>query len=386
MTARPLAGLRVLDLSRVFAGPVAGRILSDLGADVVKVEPPDEDLSRVFGLRSGGMTAYFMQQNAGKRNVCVDLNHPEGPSIVAELAAVADVVIENFRPRVLASFGLDWPALSGRNPRLVMVSITGFGQNGPESERAAFASIAHAEMGLIARGPELGVGGLHDLTFSAADVLSGLHAVIGLLAALRSRDITGAGQHLDLAMLDAVGFSDDAVVYNLDGIPATGLNGEVWDAVGGPICLAGGFKWVWHQLHDVIGVADPSPLDADVATKIRLRRETTSALFRSMPDRSTLIAMLEKAKLAWGNVRHGADVFESPTLQARNSVVTIDDRNGGTRPIFQSPYRYSDMASGVTGPARHLGEDNVSVLTEWLGLATGDGRLQSGALRTRLPK
>ena len=168
--AGPLAGLRVLDLSRVFAGPVAGRILSDLGADVVKVEPPDGDVSRNWGRKIAGLSTYFVQQNVGKRNICVDLNHPVGVAIVQELATKADIVIENFRPGVLASFGLDWAGLSVINPRLLMLSISGFGQEGPESRRAAYASIAHAEMGLIARGPELDGAGMHDVTFSAADV------------------------------------------------------------------------------------------------------------------------------------------------------------------------------------------------------------------------
>ena len=384
MSARPLAGIRVLDLSRVFAGPVAGRVLNDLGADVVKVEPPDGDVTRLFGRRIAGAASYFVQQNAGKRNVCVDLAHADGPPIVADLAAVADVLIENFRPGVLARFGLDWSALSICNPRLVMVSISGFGQHGPESTRAAYAAIAHAEMGVIARGSRNGEG-LRELAFSAADVISGLHGVIGLLAALRSREITGVGQHLDIAMVDAMGFSDDATAISLDGNSARDPGAEVWDAVGGPVCIAGDFKWVWHQLHGVIGVADPSPPGSDVPTKVRLRRKAAAALFLEMADREALVAMLDRANLAWGDVRNGAEVFESPTLIARNSLVSVDDRQGGTRRVFQSPYRFSDLPSGVTGPVRHLGEDNVGVLTEWLGLSSDDSRLRSAALRTGVP-
>ena len=383
-TARPLAGLRVLDLSRVFAGPVAGRVLADLGADVVKVEPPDGDVSRNWGRRIAGLSTYFVQQNAGKRNICVDLNHPDGRAVILDLAAVADIVIENFRPGVLASFGLDWAGLSAVNPRLLMLSISGFGQTGPESRRAAYASIAHAEMGLIARGPELGGQGLYDVTFSAADVTSGLHGVIGIMAALRSRDTTGRGQHLDIAMVDAIGFSDDAIIFNLDGRRAVATNGEVWDAVGGPVCLAGGFRWVWSQLHKVVGLEDPSPADADLETKIRLRRAATAEFFLSRPDRASLVAALDTANLAWGDVRAGSDIFQSPTIQARGSVVPVDDRDGGTRPIFQSPYRFSELESGVAGPPRHRGEDNVGVLMDWLSLPASDAhvRAESGAMLT----
>ena len=379
---KPLAGLKVLDLSRVFAGPVAGRVLADLGADVVKVEPPDGDVSRNWGRKIAGLSTYFVQQNVGKRNICVDLNHPDGQSIIKDLAAQADIVIENFRPGVLKAFGLDWEGLSAINPRLLMLSISGFGQVGPESRRAAYASIAHAEMGLIARGPELGSEGLHDLTFSAADVLSGLHGVIGIMAALRSRDTTGQGQHLDIAMLDAIGFSDDAIIFNLDNHRAVATNGEVWEAVGGPVCLAGGFQWIWNQLSKVLGVPDPAGRDTELGTKIELRREATRNFFMNLPDRAALIAALDKANLAWGDVRKGGEVFTSPTIQARGSVVQVDDRAGGERPVFRSPYRFSALESGVAGPPRHRGEDNVGVLIDWLSMSAeeADARASTGAM------
>ena len=383
-SGRPLAGLRVLDLSRVFAGPVAGRVLADLGADVVKVEPPDGDVSRNWGRKIAGLSTYFVQQNVGKRNICVDLNHLDGRAIIRDLAVHADIVIENFRPGVLKAFGLDWAGLSAVNPRLLMLSISGFVQDGPESRRAAYASIAHAEMGLIARGPELGGQGLHDLTFSAADVTSGLHGVIGIMAALRSRDTTGQGQHLDIAMVDAIGFSDDAIIFNLDDRRAVATNGEVWDAVGGPVCLAGGFRWVWSQLNRVVGVADPASSDADLETKIELRREATRNFFLNQPDRPTLIAALDKANLAWGDVRNRAGIFASPTIQARGSLVNVDDRAGGERPVFQSPYRFSQLESGVAGPPRHRGEDNVGVLMDWLAISSDEAqdRASTGAMLT----
>lgn len=365
---RPLEGIKVLDLSRVFAGPVAGRILSDLGADVVKVEPPDGDVTRTWGRKRAGLSTYFVQQNAGKRNICIDLTHPDGAALVAELADKADVVLENFRPGVLGRFGLDWAALSARNPRLVMVSISGFGQDGPESQRAAYASVAHAEMGLIARQKELGNDKLSDVSFSAADVISGLHGVIGLLAALRSRDLTGVGTHLDLSMLDTIGFSDDCIIFNLDGTRADPINGEVWDAPDGPICLPGGFKWVWRQLSTRCGLEDPAPPGVDLPTKLKMRHDATQAWFLAQPTRQALLDHLVHAGLAWGDVKGGAEVLASPTLIHRKSVVQIDDRDGATRPVFQSPYRYSHLDSGVAGPARHRGEDNIDVLTDWLGL------------------
>jgi crotonobetainyl-CoA:carnitine CoA-transferase CaiB-like acyl-CoA transferase len=148
----PLAGLKVLDLSRVLAGPFAGRMLADLGADVVKVEPPDGDVTRLWGRRIAGIAGFFHQQNVGKRDVCVDLGKPGAAELVIRLATQADVVIENFRPGVMERLGIGWEVLSAANPRLVMVSISGFGQGGPESHKPAYAPIIHAESGVVARG------------------------------------------------------------------------------------------------------------------------------------------------------------------------------------------------------------------------------------------
>ena len=364
---RPLEGVKVLDLSRVFAGPVAGRVLADLGAEVVKVEPPEGDVTRLWGRKTAGLSTYFTQQNCGKRNVCVDLRVARGPELVADLAAVADVVLENFRPGVMARYGLDWAALSARNPRLVMASISGFGQDGPESQRAAYASVIHAETGLIERRP-----GVHplDLSFSAADVLSGMHGVIGILAALRVRDQTGVGQHIDIAMMDAMAFSSDMIIFSLDDTAPERLNGEVWITACGPVNLAGGLKWVWHQLSGGHGLVDPSPKDADLETKMAARRATATAFLCGLPDRAAVLKALDDAGLAWGELRERRQVMASPTLQARGTVASIDDRAGGQREVIRSPYRMSASETRTVGIAAHRGEHNAEVLGEWLGASS----------------
>ena len=144
----PLAGVRVLDLSRVLAGPFAGRMLSDLGAEVVKLEPPEGDVTRRWGRMRAGLSGYYTQQNAGKQSVCVNLEAPGAAALVRRLASKADVLIENFRPGVMMRHGLAWKDLSADNTRLIMLSISGFGQEGPESHRAAYASVLHAETGI----------------------------------------------------------------------------------------------------------------------------------------------------------------------------------------------------------------------------------------------
>jgi CoA:oxalate CoA-transferase len=379
---RPLHGVRVLDLSRVLAGPFAGRMLADLGADVVKVEPPEGDVTRHFGAARGGQTGYYAQQNAGKRDVCIDLTRPGGPELVRALAAVADVVIENFRPGVLRSFGLSWAELSEDHPELVMLSISGFGQEGPEAQRAAYAGILHAESGVLDRQAALSGTRADDLQLSVADTNAGLHGLIGILAALRVRDATGIGQHIDIAMVDTLLVCDDYVFWTLDGRDAPRGGGEIWDAPGGPIIVMGDFKWVWKCANERLGLADPTPPGASVGEKVAARRGAWASFVSGFADRPSLLAALDRANLAWGDVRPTSEALESPTVQHRRTVVEIDDRVGGTRRVVQSPYRFSRSESGVTGPAPRRGEHNAEVLTEWAGLddATVEGLVGAGVL------
>ena len=180
----PLEGIRVLDMSRVLAGPFAGRMLADLGADVVKVEPPDGDVTRNWGARIHGQAGYFNQQNVGKRGICVNLDAAGGADLIKQLVARADVLIENFRPDVMGRLGLGYDVLKQINPRLVMLSISGFGHNGPESRRAAYAPIVHAESGLIARQKKVTGAPAADIAVSIADTNAALHGLVGLLSAL----------------------------------------------------------------------------------------------------------------------------------------------------------------------------------------------------------
>jgi CoA:oxalate CoA-transferase len=371
-TPWPLGGIRVLDLSRFIAGPFAGRLLADLGADVVKVEPPTKDVTRCFGEVRHGVSGLFLQQNAGKRNVCIDLKAAGGTELVARLAAAADVVIENFRPGMLDSWNLGWPQLSAENPGLVMLSISGFGQTGPESHRQAYAPIIHAESGWVSRCHEMFGEEPRDSTISFADSIAGLHGVIALLAALRLRDRTGQGQHIDLAMLDAWFATDDSMHYLLDGYrPITYQGGEVWEAPGGPLMLNRDLPHVWKHLHALYGVKATIPPDADRETTHHAQRQAIRRWINSFASRDALKQALEAADLAWGEVRTAETVLSSPTIIARDTLATVEDR-GGTRRVVQSPYRFSAAQSGVCRGAAYLGEHNAEVLAEWTGLADDD--------------
>ena len=363
----PLASLRVLDLSRVLSGPFAGRMLSDLGADVVKVEPPEGDITRRWGAVRNGLSGYFTQQNAGKRTLCVDLDVPGSSELLLRLAERADVLIENFRPGVLDKRGLDYESLRARNPGLILLSISGFGRNSPEAQRPAYAPVLHAEAGIVARQAEFDAAPHTDPVLSIADTNAGLHGLVGILAALHMRERTGKGQHIDIAMLDAMLATDDYAHFSLDEVPTLRGGGEIWDAPGGPIMITGDFRDIWRILVRKFGIVDPTPAGAALSEKIRLRRETAAGFFREFADRASLVAALDGVNLAWGDVRSTATAFASPTARARGTVAAVDDRGGGTRPVVESPYRFSDAESGVARGAGHRGEHNREVLAEWLG-------------------
>src|SRR6202011_5041322 len=199
----PLSGIRVVDFSRVLAGPLCARTLQDLGAEVIKVEPPSPDVSRFAFPSTDVMSGYYAQQNAGKRNVSINLNLQGAYELVLKLCDTADIVVENFRAGTLGFFGLDYATLAKRNPRLIYASITGYCQSGPGRSRMAYAPTVQAEAGFTENsirhyGDALAEPRTDSL--SHADVYAGLQAVIAILAALNSRQATGRGQYIDIAM------------------------------------------------------------------------------------------------------------------------------------------------------------------------------------------
>jgi crotonobetainyl-CoA:carnitine CoA-transferase CaiB-like acyl-CoA transferase len=369
----PLSGLKVLDMSRVLAGPFAGRMLSDLGADVVKLEPPDGDITRLWGKVIAGIPGYFHQQNAGKRNISVDLRASGARKLVLDLVRHADVLIENYRPDVMPRLGLGYEALREVNPRLVMLSISGFGRDGPESRRPAYAPIVHAEVGLMARAARRGKIPNRDLPLSVADTNASLHGLVGLLSALLLRERTGLGQHIDMAMVDATIVTDDQLHYELEDSEQTmGLPNDTWETGAGEILVSADFRFLWRLLTTKLDLAEPDTAGADLETKIALRREAVDRFMRGLATWDEVEAAMTRMNVAWGRLRHGGALREQPTVRHRGTIVEIDDRAGATRPIPQSPYRFSNASSGVRGPAAHRGEHNAEVLGEWLGKSPQD--------------
>ena len=368
----PLAGLKVLDLSRVLAGPFATRMLSDLGADVIKIEPPEGDVTRTFGKTDNGVAGFYLQQNIGKRNICIDLKAEGSRDLVLDLCRKADVLVENFRPGVMKRFGLDWESVHAVNPKLVMLSISGFGQNGPESGRAAYAPVVHAEAGLISRQAEMSGGPAYDLQYSLADSYSSLHGLVGLLAALRVAEQTGIGQQIDIAMINVLHATDDYAHWALDNNWPKPKENLVWDAPEGrQILISSDMKWLWLVMSTKGGLVDPTPKGADLETKLANRRKAIVEHIASYPDFESLTKALDRMNLAWGLVRKfGEESYAQQSVRHNGVLVDVVDDKGSPRRTVQSPYRFSASKSGIEPGARppKRGEHNQEALNDWLGL------------------
>ena len=372
----PLEGVKVLDFSRVLAGPYATRMLSDLGADVLKVEPPEGDVTRHFGKQDGGVAGFYLQQNIGKRNISLDLKSEGARALVLRLAAEADIIVENYRPGVMHRFGLGWEDLKPVNPKLVMLSISGFGQEGPERGRAAYAPVLHAETGLVARQAQMIGGPAGDVQMSLADTYSSLHGLVGIFAALRLAEQTGQGQHIDIAMINVMHSVDDYAHWALDGVWPKPDENIVWDAPEGKrILITADLKWIWRVFSTRDGLVDPTPDGADIETKIQTRRETLVERIRSFDSFDSLISKLDELNLAWGLVREfGDDSFAEPSVGPRGIFVDVTDDIGEPRRTVQSPYRFSESQSGIDGDAHvpKRGEHNAQALTDWLDLGAAE--------------
>jgi len=357
----PLPRWRVLDMSQAISGPYAGRILADLGADVVRLDGPRTDVTEHFGVVRDGRAGMFAQYNAGKRSVGVDLSAPGAVRLVTDLAARADVLIENFRPGVMDRLGLGYQRLAAANPGLVMMSISGFGPAGPDAGRRALAPVIHAESGLLARHAELDERPATDLPVALADTMTALHAAIAILAALHQRILTGAGQHIDLSMLDAVTASDDHAHAVIDGTGEEySSRGTIWQAPGGPMLIAAPPKHAWAMLSRRGLVADPAPQGSDLDIKIRLRHQAIQDWMHGFADRASLLAALESAGVAWADVRPSEQVYSA----GAHSVAVP----GSERRVVALPYSFSAAQPEVRRPAPTRGEHNADALADWLGL------------------
>jgi crotonobetainyl-CoA:carnitine CoA-transferase CaiB-like acyl-CoA transferase len=389
----PLSHIRVLDLSRVMAGPWAGQILADLGADVVKVERPGTgDDTRAWGppFLTGangqpGDAGYFVAVNRGKRSVTVDLATADGQRVVRELAARSDVVLENFKAGTLARFGLEYDSLRAVRPDLVYCSITGFGQSGPKSDHAAYDFMIQAMGGLMSVTGEpdgaLGGGGPQKVGVPIVDIMTGMYAAVGVLAALARRAETGEGEYIDLAMLDVqVAFlANQAANYLLSGkAPRRSGNRhpniqpqDVFPCRDGHLALAVGNDGQFRKLAQVLGVPeladDPryATNEARVRNVVALREAIVAEL--SEGDAEFWQSQLEKVGVPSSPINTVPAVFDDPQVRHRELLREVPHPVAGTIRQVASPLRLRNAPLSFDRPPPLLGQHTDEVLSE-LGL------------------
>ena len=371
---RPLAGVRILDLSRIVSGPMCGRILADLGADVVKIEPPTLDTTRMVAPASDGTSPYFAQMNAGKRNVCVDIKNAEGAQLVADLAEHADVLVENFRPGVLARQGLGPDDLLDRNPRLVYCSVTGWGQDGPWRNRPAYAPLVHAEAGTMEMTGRLRGARPEQEVQVHGDVYPGVMAANAVLAALLQRTITGQGQHLDVAMGEVMLYVNDWAAVELQGYEGDRFPFDTWThpvvelgdgtqvaLLGNPVRMLPTWVRVFGGEANVVGLDDEEleEVCADPDRALQLLRE----VMRSIADAAAFEERAAGVAPLGAVLRSVQDLGTSEWAVARDVVTDVQP---GV-PVPRTPWRSSGAHVGVSGPPAACNADAVDVLADWLG-------------------
>ena len=383
----PLAGLRVLELARILAGPWAGQILADLGADVVKVERKDAgDDTRTWGppfveAAAGGHlgAAYYHSTNRGKRSIALSFEEPRGQRIVKKLAARADVVIENFKVGGLTKYGLDYSSLAALDPRLVYCSITGFGQNGPYAHRAGYDFVIQ------------GMGGFMDITgevdgepmkagLAYSDVLTGVYAAVAILAALRAREATGRGTHIDMALLDTqVGvLGNQALNYFVSGVTPVRMGNahnalvpyQVFAVADGRVVVAVGNDGQFEKLCAVLGEPALAREQAFLHNPDRVTNRDAlvprlAALIGRF-QRDALLAALENAGVPAGPINTVAQVFEDPQVRSRGMKIERESpaSRAGTIAGVRTPIIIGGYRAAADRPPPRLGEHTEEILRE----------------------
>jgi crotonobetainyl-CoA:carnitine CoA-transferase CaiB-like acyl-CoA transferase len=391
--AGPLAGTRVLDLSRVLAGPWAGQNLADLGAEVIKIERPKVgDDSRAFGPpwikdaqgRDTKDSAYFTSANRGKKSVTVNLALLEGQALVRELAAKSDVLLENYKFGDLARYGLGYEDLRKINPRLVYCSVTGFGQTGPYRERPGYDFMIQGMGGMMSvTGEPDGMpgGGPQRAGVPIADIITGMYASIAICAALAHRAHSGKGQHLDLALLDSqiALLAYQNTNYFATGKPPPRIGNlhpnivpyQPFRCADGEVILACGNDNLYRKFCEAAGCPElaADPRFATNGKRVENRKELSRLLGEIFARRTKKewVELLDAAGVANGPINDIAQVFAEPQVQARGVKIEVDHPVAGRLPMVASPMRFSDTPLEHKTPPPLLGEHTEAVLRDVLG-------------------
>ena len=385
--SEPLAGLRVLDLTRVLAGPYCTMLLADMGADVVKVERPGAgDDTRGYGPPFvGGESTYFMSVNRNKRGMTLDLKHERGLEILRDMLAVADVVVENFRPGLLESFGYGYKAARELNPRLIYCSISGYGGTGPDAARPGYDLIIQGEGGIASLtgdpdGPPFKVG------TSQADIVAGMMACQGILLALLARERTGRGQKVDIGMLDCqvALLTYQAGIYFATGESPTRIGNrhpsivpyETFECRDGYLNVACGNEPMWRRFCAAAGLEEiaDDPRFRSNAVRVEHAADLRAVLGPTMAERTVAewIEALRSAGVPAGRIDSVRDVCEHPQVIARDMVVELEHPTAGPIRVTGVPVKLSDTPGAVRSPPPVLGQHTHEVLSEWLGMSEAE--------------
>lgn len=394
----PLTGIRVVDYSHFLAGPFLSRCLAALGADVIKVErPKDGDAGRAHPIFVNGQSGYFLQQNMGKRGLCINLKDERGLEMIHKLVATSDVFVENYRPGALEKLGLGYVELSRLNPKLIYCSVSAYGHTGPDSNKAGFGLIAEAKSGAMA---QLGMPGEPPPLFRMpiADMYTGIHGVAAVCAALVGRATSSRGQHIDLALYDCMISMHDYAVqrYTLSGgkeLPVQTGRDQPDSAVYGSFAAKDGYLVIaaqvddaWQRLAKLIGgealasderFRTPAERNAHSKEAVALIEGWTLA----QPSRTACLAALDTAGVPCAPVQRIDEVLADPQTIARGMVVDQDHPMLGRVRLPNLPFRFSDYDTSPRCPAPLLGQHNRDVATE-LGYATAqiDAMVRDGVL------
>ncbi|PBB24740.1 MULTISPECIES: CaiB/BaiF CoA-transferase family protein [unclassified Mesorhizobium] len=385
MAEPPLKGVRVVELARILAGPWAGQLLADLGADVIKVESPDGgDDTRKWGppfvMSHDGenlSAAYYHSCNRGKRSIAIDFSTPEGAETVRRLVATSDVLIENFKLGGLKKYGLDHDSLRKINPRLVYCSITGFGQDGPYAPRAGYDFIIQAMAGMMSITGEVGREP-QKAGVAISDIFTGLYSVIAIQAALRHAERTGEGQHIDMALFDTQisALGNQNLNYLVSGKSPVQMGNahmniapyEVVPVRDGHIILAVGNDGQFAKFCAAVGLdelstnPDFATNPARVANRVKLRERIVEAL--STLDRDPLLARLEAASVPASPINTIGQMFADPQTIARGMRLGLDDGHGNLLPSVRAPMVMSGTPLVYERPSPRLGEHTDEILAE----------------------
>jgi len=381
MTGGPLAGLTVLDLTRVLSGPYCTMLLADMGARVIKIEQPGRgDETRAWGPPFvAGESAYFLSINRNKESVTLDFKQPEGRAVLDRLIAKSDVLVENFRPGTLARLGLDYQTLAAKHPRLIYCSISGFGHTGPRSKEPGYDAIMQAEGGLMSI-TGAADGAPYRLGVAIVDIVSGMFAAYGVAMALFARERTGRGQEVDLAMLDATValltyqagnfFASGKVPARLGNRHPSIVPYETFAASDGEFVLAVGNDEQWRRFCAIAEL----PEDERFATN-RQRvtgydqlRPFVADRLRTKP-RQHWIDKLTAAGVPCGSVRNFQELFDDPQLVAREMLARVEHATIGQLKTLGVPIKLSDTPGAVRTPPPTLGQHTEAVLAQELGLS-----------------